>query len=87
MKTHFSDMQIIQRRLISQGSLSPPTVRMKHFYQRTPNAPIPEIFLTGLLLSRARFRFFPVKQMYAYLVYANKNKILYNSMWTSIWSE
>jgi hypothetical protein len=40
-----------------------------------------------LLLSRACFRFFPAKQKYAYLVYANKNKTLYNSMWTSVFGK
>lgn len=40
-------MQIIQRRILSSGSLSPPGEFMKHFVKELPHAPIPEIFLTG----------------------------------------
>jgi hypothetical protein len=87
MKIHCSDMEIIQRRLISQGCLSPPNEYLKHFYQRTFKCSDTGNIPDRLLLSRACFCFFPVNQMYAYLVYTNKIKSLYNSEWTIIWRE
>ena len=87
MKTRYSDMQIIQRRHLSQGNQSPLIVPLTHFYQRTSNAPIPEIFLTGCSSAEPASACFRQNKCMLIQCMRIENKNLYNVVWTSIWSK